>query len=87
MRTSVNVPDELLDQARKVALEQKTTVTEMVCEGLREQIARCRRRKPAAKKRDPLPTHRSGGLLPGVDLNHSAALWDLLDGFDDSSRR
>jgi hypothetical protein len=77
MRTTVNLPNELLAQVKKAALEAQTTVTALIEEALRETLAR-RRRKPQGKPVD-LPTFGSGGLQPGVDLDDSAALLDLTE--------
>jgi hypothetical protein len=77
MRTTVNLPNELLAQVKKAALEAQTTVTALIEEALRETLAR-RRRKPRAKPVE-LPTFGSGGLQPGVDLDDSAALLDLTE--------
>jgi hypothetical protein len=32
------------------------------------------------RERIKLPTHGAGGLQPGIDLDNTAALWDLMDG-------
>jgi len=38
MKTTVEIPDSLLDQARRVALQQRTTVRALVEEGLRHVV-------------------------------------------------
>lgn len=85
MRTTINLPDELIRQAKKAALEADTTLTEIIGEALREALAKQRRKKP--QKKFKLITYGKGGVHPGVDLDDTSALLDLMDGFNDPSRR
>jgi len=77
MRTTINLPDDLLARLKRLAAESGTTVTALIQDALREALAR-RRRTPRA---DPveLTTFGAGGLQPGVDLDDSAALLDLTE--------
>lgn len=77
MRTTINLPDDLLAQLKKLAAESRTTVTAIIEEALRERLAR-RRRKRQAYPVQPT-TFGSEGLQPGVDLDDSAALLDLME--------
>jgi hypothetical protein len=86
MRTTINLPDQLVLQAKKAALESNTTLTEIIANALREALTR-RSRKNANKKKTRLITYGSGGTLPGIDLDNSAALLDIMDGIDDPPRR
>ncbi len=47
MRTSVEISDSLLEQARRVVAEQRTTLRALVEEGLRLVVKERRARKPA----------------------------------------
>ncbi len=77
MRTTIRIRDELLQRARRKALEEGRTVTSLVEEGLAIVLAGVERPKP---KRVRVPVSKAqGGLLPGVDLNRSSALEDLMD--------
>jgi hypothetical protein len=80
MRTTVNLPDPLLVQARRRAAETGRTLTAFIADAVREAVARRReaRKHPPAR----LSTFRGSGLQPGVDLDDSAALQDLIDGTD-----
>ena len=80
MRTTIRLDDDLLREAKGYALAHGLTLTQLVEESLRESLAR----RAAAKQRlrIELPTSGEGGLQPGVDLNDSKALWDLMDGID-----
>lgn len=71
------MPDDLIAQVKKLAAELRTTVTALIEEALRERLARRRRKPPSHPVR--LTTFGSGGLQPGVDLDDSAALLDLME--------
>jgi hypothetical protein len=79
MRTTVRLDDNLLEQVKKEAARQGRTLTSLIDEALRQALAQSRQRTP--KKRVRLPVSReSGGTLPGVDLNDSASLLDVMEG-------
>jgi plasmid stability protein len=85
MRTTLNLPDDLLARLKKVAAESGTTVTALVQDALREALAR-RQRRPRPQHLD-LTTFGTGGVQPGVDLDDSAALLDLTEPSGASDRR
>ena len=85
MRTTINLPDELILQAKKAALEADTTLTEIIGDALREALDKRRRKTP--RKEFKLITYGKGGVRPGVDLDDTSALLDLMDGIDDTHRR
>ena len=85
MRTTINLPDDLLSRLKKLAAESGTTLTALIHDALRESLARRRRARPAASVR--LTTYRGTGLQPGVDLDDSASLYDLMDVPDGAPRR
>jgi hypothetical protein len=79
MRTTVRLDDALLDQARREAQRRGETLTALIEKGLRLELARSKpdRRRPKVV----IPVSRGGkGLLPGVDLNNSADLLDIMEG-------
>ena len=78
MRTTVRLDDALLDQAREEARRRGETLTSLMEKGLRLELARS---KPLTQRRKVLlPVSKAGGgVMPGVDLHDSAALWDILD--------
>ena len=86
MRTTINLPDDLILQAKKAALEAYTTLTEIIENALREALAK-RNQKKARRKEFKLITYGKGGLRPGVDLDDTSALLDLMDGISDPRRR
>lgn len=85
MRTTINLPDELIRQAKKAALQANTTLTEIIGDALRAALAKPQRKKP--RKELELITYGQGGVHPGVDLDDTSALLDRMDGLDDSARR
>jgi predicted transcriptional regulator len=84
MRTTVRINDDLLKEAKAVALATDRTLTELVEDALREALAR--RRASAKRERIVLPTSK-GRLLPGVDLRDSVGLLDIMEGPDADPRR
>jgi len=78
MRTTVRLDDHLLAQAKQLAARSGQTLTAVIEEALRIKLAASRKRKSAAKM--TLPTYGTGGILPGVDLDDSAALLELMEG-------
>ena len=77
MRTTVDLDDALLAEAKLLARRSGKTLSAVVEDALRERLAR----RNAQPERAPvrLPTVGGNGLLPGVDLDNSAALRDLMD--------
>ena len=65
---------------KRHALESGTTVTAVIAEALRERLRRYRDRTSNPPAPLALVTTGEGGLLPGVDLDDSAALIELMEG-------
>ena len=80
MRTTVRLDDELLREVKMHAAEQRMTLTAVLEKALRELLAR--RKQPAERLRVPLPSFMGQGLQPGVDLDDSSALLDLMESRD-----
>ncbi|MGQ0594985.1 MAG: hypothetical protein ACT4QB_20815 [Gammaproteobacteria bacterium] len=77
MKTTIRLSDDLLHRAKKKAAEQGRTLTSLVEEGLTTVLAES---KAARRTRVQLPiSKRSGGTLPGVDLNRSSDLQDRME--------
>ena len=75
----MRLDDQLLEQARKEAARQGKTLTALFDQAIRQVLAQSGRRPPG--KRVQLPVSRArGGTLPGVDLNDSASLLDIMEG-------
>lgn len=84
MRTTINLPDDLLSRAKRAALDADTTLTEIIADALREALAKRKKRVLANDFR--LITYGKGGVGPGVDLDDTSALLDLMDGINDPPR-
>lgn len=77
MRTTIYIPDDLLAEAKKVAAESQRTLTAVIEDALRETLARRSRRNRSDFVR--LTTYGRSGPQPGVDLDDTAALIDLME--------
>ena len=76
MRTTIEISDELLRQAKKRAADEGAALRHVVEAALRLYLAK-RPNRPGYKLR--WRTER-GRLLPGVRLDDRDALFDLMDG-------
>jgi hypothetical protein len=86
MRTTIRLDDHLLAEVKQLAVGSGKSMTVLVEEALREMLARQRHRAKSPRTA-ALPSWGEGWLQPGVDLDDSAALWDLLDEPNASARR
>ncbi|MDI3464021.1 MAG: hypothetical protein OJF50_002842 [Nitrospira sp.] len=77
MRTTINLPDDLMIQIKKLATATHSTVTALIEETLREGLARRRHRRRAM--RVILPTYGKQGPLPGVDIDDTASMLDVME--------
>ena len=75
MKTTVDLPDELLVAAKKKAAEDRTTLRHLFVRGLRSQLGR--RGKGSAKRRIRWVIVR-GGLPAGLDLSDREAMHDWI---------
>lgn len=76
MRTTLRLRDELLERAKKKAAKEGRTLTSIIEEGLTLVLA-----EVESSSRPPveLPVSTStGGVAPGVELNDSSALEDVM---------
>ena len=77
-RTTVRLPEDLLDRARRKAAAEGRTLTSLIEDGLRLMVAES---KSTAKKKRVLPrvSKATGGPMPGVDITRFSALEELDD--------
>jgi hypothetical protein len=80
MRTTVDLPDELLRQARSRAAEEGTTLTALLADGLRLRLGGAPRGR-GKRRRLPVSTV-GGGLHPWIDPASNASLLDAADDDD-----
>jgi hypothetical protein len=72
-RTTVRLPDELLNRARRKAATEGRTLTSLIEDGLRTVVGENRKtgnRKPVI----PRVSKAGGGLMPGIDLTDPSTL-------------
>ncbi len=79
MRTTIRLPDTLLLDAKREAVKCGMTLTAIIEESLRARLARTTG-EPRTRVR--LTTTGHGGLRPGIDLDDSASLLDVMDGVE-----
>jgi hypothetical protein len=72
MKTTVEIPDALLEEARKAAAREGTTLRVLIEQGLRAVLAERRRRGGAFRLRKA--SFRGTGLQPGV----AGASWERI---------
>lgn len=66
-------------QAKKEAQRRGKTVTSLIEQGLRLVLAQPEGKEAPERFVLPVSDVKTGGVLPGVDLNNSAALLDIMD--------
>ena len=77
MRTTIHIDDQVYKDAKALAASMDCTVSSLIEEGLRQMISR----QTTGPRRDHvrLKTVSGRGLRPGVNLDDSAKLLDLLE--------
>jgi plasmid stability protein len=78
MRTTLRVDDELLRRVKSHAARHGRSLTSVFEEALRLLLAESERHRQRPRVELPVST-ASGGVQPGVDLDDSAALLDVMD--------
>jgi len=80
MRTTIRLDDDLLSQAKSLAAAQRRSLNSVIEEALREALQR--QQKLGRTKRIRLKTMKGNGLQPGVDLDDTIALLELMERAD-----
>jgi predicted transcriptional regulator len=78
MRTTIRIDDALLAELKTQAARSGRTLTAVIEDALRAELARRAERR--AGPPPELPVSRGGRFQPGVGLDDSAALLDLMEG-------
>jgi Ribbon-helix-helix protein, copG family len=81
MRATIRLDDQLLAEAKERAARQGITLGAVIEQALRETFDRGQEHSPRQPVK--LPTWGHGGLRPGIDLDDSASLLDLMERGDD----
>jgi hypothetical protein len=80
MKTTVDIPDELLIQAKKLAAETRTPLRTLIARGLRRELAAGGGKTQAQGKRVRIRwITEPGGLPPGLDVANREALYAWKD--------
>lgn len=80
MRTTLSLDAELLQEVRRMAVESRRTMSEVVADALRVAIHANR----SVSERPPvvLKTFKTGGYQPGIDPNRGASIYEAMDESD-----
>jgi len=78
MRTSIEIDDDILYEAKKLALESKTSFGTIVEDALRVMIIK-KNNQENTKKHVLLVTSGGSGLNHGIDLDNNKLLLDIMD--------
>ena len=85
MKTTLNIHDTLLVEAKALAARQRSTLTRLIEEGLRMRL-RAAESLPSLAGRKPMPVfHGKGGLAPGLSGLSTREMLDRLDTPDDAA--
>jgi len=76
-RTTVRLTEGLLERAKREAQRRGQTLTSLIEHGLALALAE-EESRPRVRVEIPVSSAQ-GGTWPGIDLNHNAALLDLLE--------
>jgi hypothetical protein len=76
MRTTIDIPEHLLIEAKKVAASRRTSLTRIVEASLRAYIA-AERTARGKKKVASLPVNRKARPVAGVDLDDTSGLLEI----------
>ncbi len=81
MKTTLDLNDTLLTEAKTLAAHRRTTLTRVIEEAL--QLRLHAQEAPRKRVRTRLPVfHAKGGLRPGIDPRSNASLMQAADGDD-----
>lgn len=77
-RTTVRLPEDLVRRAKRKAAAEGRTLTALVEEGLRRVLNERGSARRAYRMLPPVSA-ATGGLMPGIDLNETAAVQEMED--------
>lgn len=71
MKTTIEIPDSILEEAKKVAARERTTIKTLVVEGLRRTLSEKKRKHSFSLRK---ATFKGKGLHPQI----TGASWDQI---------
>ena len=80
MRTTIRLDNDLFNEVKEYAARSGKTLTAVISDALREAMARYE--VSPQQEYISLPVGHGDGLLPGVDLDDTASLLDLMEAAD-----
>jgi plasmid stability protein len=83
MRTTIRLNDDLLARAKEAAAKSGRTLSAVVEDALRQWLSP--KNAPVKRRAICLPSSGKGGLRPGVNLDSTAELLDIMDRGDPSA--
>jgi hypothetical protein len=78
MKITIYLTKDLIEQAEKAAAETNTTLSAFVGDAIR--LALDRRRRVRTRREFKVIAYGEGGVHPGVNLDDTSALLDIMDG-------
>ena len=85
MRTTVDIQDDVLRQAKEVSARSGVTLSVLVSDALRVALVRREKKKEPVHLTIYVP--KTPGLRPGIDITDNASLWEILDADTDVDSR
>ena len=79
MKTTLNLSDDLVAQAKALATKERITLTKMIEEGLVLRLRRQRQSQPAGTLKDLPVSPQRGGLRRGLNGTSNRSLFDAAD--------
>ncbi len=79
MKTTLNLHDALIFEAKRFAAEQSTTLTRLIEDGLRLRLAQVQQAMNKPKKIKMMVLPGSGGLAQGLDGTSNRALLEAAE--------
>jgi hypothetical protein len=76
MRTTIDIPDQLLAEAKRLAAERRLPLTRLFEDSLRLYLREQRLRQPQDAP-PPLPLLRDPVPVEGIDLADTSRLWEI----------
>lgn len=76
MRTTVNIPDHLLIEAKKLAATRRSSLASVIADSLRKYLSEYRG-EPVGRAEFKLPVVHAGSPIEGVDLDDTSMLVEL----------
>ena len=77
MKTTIELPDALLLEAKRKALETRTTLRDILERALRQELRQSVNRRTRRRPRIRWVTS-AGGLPPGLDVSDRSKMWEWI---------